>query len=277
MKQSRKLFCEYGPVAYWLSVQKCRAVRHMQNAFSSDKFARTRHNDSLPYSVKDFATILHRDSLLFDQVSEQNKAHNVQLALPKFTHIIVNPNEILSFCILLGNCSARKGYKPARVLMNNKPAMAIGGGLCQISNMINYLALHSKMTRVEYHDHDWADLYPEFGVQVPFGTGTSTFYNYRDLRFKNDTDIVYQFVFFIKDNHLHGQLLSDKPQNGTWSIYTPEEYFSRDADNVYRIGRIMRKWVSDDGNHSHEEEIKSYRAKLLYDAGDLVKSQEILF
>ena len=261
----RKRFCEYGAIAYWLSVQKCRAVRHIRDLFSANKFARTQQTELLPFLVKDFATVLRRNSPLFDQVSERNKVVNVQLALPKFTCVIVRPGETLSYCVLLGKCTARKGYKAARVLMNNKPAMAVGGGLCQISNMINFLALHSKLTRTEYHDHDWADLYPDFGTQVPFGTSTSTFYNYRDLRFKNDTPLTYQFIFRIADNHLHGELRSNRSQGGLWELETQGSFFSRGADGVYRNGSIIRKWIDENGICRDVEEIKKYHAKLLYD------------
>ena len=258
----KKLFCEYGAAAYWLSVKKNRLLRHVKNITSSVKFARSKNTTPLPHLVKEYATILHRDSPLFDQVSERNKVHNVQLALPNFTHMIIRPGEVLSFWLKAGNPTKHKGYKPARVLKNNKPAMSEGGGLCQISNMINYLALHSDLTRTEYHDHDWADLYPEFGTGFPFGTSTSTFYNYRDLRFKNDTDLTYQFIFYIKDNHLHGQLLSDKQQRNIWELSTPESFFTKEPDGVYRNGRIVRKLA----NSKYEEEIKRYHAKLLYDA-----------
>ena len=68
------------------------------------------------------------------------------------------------------------------------------------------MVLHAPLTITEQHHHDQFDLFPDFGRQVPFGTGTSIFYNYLDYRFRNDTEQTYQLLIHTTPTHLCGEL-----------------------------------------------------------------------
>ncbi|MCL2531536.1 MAG: VanW family protein [Oscillospiraceae bacterium] len=266
----RKLLCEYGPVAYWLSTQKCRWVRRAKNLASLRDIARQSTAAALPECVVQYETILFRDSPAFDPVTEQNKTINVTLACPTFANVIIRPGQTFSFWRLLGKCTARKGYQAARMLICNKPAVGVGGGLCQLSNLIHFLALHSNLTITERHEHDWVDLYPGFGQQVPFGTGTSTLYNYRDLRLKNETELTYQILLSIKDNHLCGELRSSCVQNETFRIDTVDACFTREGGEVYRNGKVLRHLLGEHDKIISSQLIASYHAKVMYDTSDLI-------
>lgn len=50
---------------------------------------------------------------------------------------------------------------------------------------------------MEHHHHDKVDLFPDFNRQIPFGTGTSIYYNYLDYRFRNDTQALYQLLVWV--------------------------------------------------------------------------------
>jgi vancomycin resistance protein VanW len=265
----RKLFCEYGAAAFWISTQKCRFIRNIKNLLSLRNVARQKSAEPLPELVMKYETVLFRDSALFDPLMEQNKKINISIACPKITDVLIKPGETLSVCKLMGNQTKRKGYKVARVLKCNKPAREIGGGLCQLSNMIHYLALHTPLTITERHNHDWADLYPDFGKQIPFGTGASVLYNYIDLRIKNNTSLTYQIVLSVKDNHLFGELRSNLPQTEKFLLETVDFCFTREEGNVFRNGRVLRHSVNPEGEFLHTDELVSYHAKVLYDTNVL--------
>ena len=263
--RKRKLFCEYGPAAYWLSTQKCRWARRTKDVISLRSIARRSTIAPLPALVAQYDTILIRDALAFDQTTEQNKAHNVTLACPKLSNVMIRPGETFSFWRLLGKCTARKGYRAARMLVCNKPTVGVGGGLCQLSNLIHFLALHSNLTITERHEHDWVDLYPAFGQQVPFGTGTSALFNYRDLRLKNNTSLTYQILLRIEDNHLCGELRSSNPQCATFRIDTVDARFTREDDEIYRNGKVLRRTLGEHGEIINSEQLASYHAKVMYE------------
>ena len=64
------------------------------------------------------------------------------------------------------------------------------------------------------------DLFPDYGRQIPFGTGTSILYNYLDYRFQNNTDRTYQLTVWTDEEYLHGELLADRPQQYSRLLYT---------------------------------------------------------
>jgi len=262
----RKLFCEYGPLAYWISTQKCRLLRHARNFFSSQRIAKSREAAPLPLPAAQYAITLVREGKGFDPRMEHGKAANIALGAEKVTGVVIKPGETFSFWALVGRHTAKKGYQAARTLKYNKPTQEVGGGLCHVTNLIHYLALQTMLTVTEHHDHDWVDLNPEAGRQVPFGTGTSVMYNYKDLRLSNRTDITYQILLRAQGNLLHGEIRSDRPQAGTWKIESLGCHFSREADGVYRNGQVVRHLIdTESGEILAAEEVKRYHAKLIYD------------
>lgn len=73
----------------------------------------------------------------------------------------------------------RPGCNP-RVLLSDLPelpdraASGIGGGMCQFTNLIRRMVLHSPLDVVEHHHHSGLDLFPDFNRQVPLGGGVLT-------------------------------------------------------------------------------------------------------
>ena len=112
--------------------------------------------------------------------------------------IIVYPGETFSFWRSVGKPTARKGFRDGLVISKNGLYADIGGGLCQMANMIHWLVLHTPLTVTEMHHHSDA-LFPDVKRRVPFGTGTSVAYKAIDYRFKNTTGYPVQIrVWFIE-------------------------------------------------------------------------------
>ena len=132
------------------------------------------------------------------------------------------------------------------------------------------MVLHSPLTIAEHHHHDGVDLFPDFNRQVPFGTGTSILYNYKDYRFTNNTDQIFQLVTYTDEEYLHGELRCEKPLNEAYHIKAENEYFSREDGVVYRNGEIYRSVVDKiTGNTIDKKLIKTNHAKVMYDTSNL--------
>ena len=56
----RKLFCEYGPVCYQISLKKETLKRHLKDFFSNTKIAKTKVDYELPILVKAHTSLLVR-------------------------------------------------------------------------------------------------------------------------------------------------------------------------------------------------------------------------
>ena len=201
---------------------------------------------------------------------QDNKAINLSIAAPQINKILIRPEETFSFWKLVGACSPSKGYKPGLVIKKGAPDSGVGGGMCQFTNLIHWMVLHTDLEITEHHHHDGIDLFPDYNRQIPFGTGTSIFYNYLDYRFKNNTTNTYQLITYTTDSHLCGEIRALHNQPHTYHIHIKDEFFSQEADGVYRNGKVYRNKIDPStGNTLEEKLIRRNHARVMYDTSNL--------
>lgn len=266
----RKLFCEISPFTYKISVYKCRILRIINDLISSDKFSYERKDEKLAYRIYSSNSLIRRKLGNVDAQLQENKAQNLAIAAPKVTGIIIKPGEVFSFWKLVGNTTEKMGYKEGLTIAKGSPSKGIGGGLCQFTNLLNWMALHTSLTVYEYHHHDGFDLFPDYKRQIPFGTGTSIVYNYLDYRLKNNTDRTYQIIVYVDGEYLKGEIRADIPEKIKYHIKSENEFFSRENDAVYRNGEIYRITVDPvSGGIIEKNLLKKNHAKVMYDTDGL--------
>lgn len=269
--KKRKLFCEISPLAYSLSRQKCIALRRIRDFVSRTKFAHIQSDAVLPVLIYSHNSLIRRKLGNTEMGLQENKAVNLSLAAPKVNRIMIYPGETFSFWRLVGPDSEKRGYREGLTIANGRPSKGIGGGLCQFTNLIHWMVLHTELTIVEHHHHDGIDLFPDFKRQIPFGTGTSIVYNYLDYRFLNRTDRTYQLLVWSDGEYLRGELRADTPQNVSYHIHAEKEFFSEEDGAVYRNGLVYRDTIDKrTGSRLTSELIRRNHARVMYDTSDLV-------
>ncbi|MBR6980009.1 MAG: VanW family protein [Prevotella sp.] len=262
----RKLFCELSPFTYRISMEKEILKRHMKDLFQATCFAKERSKDSLPILIYQHNSLIRRRLGNVNMQLQENKAINLALAVSHIDGLIIHPGETFSVWKLVGRTSRRKGYKEGLTIAKGQPDQGIGGGLCQLSNLIHWMILHSELTIVEHHHHDGLDLFPDFGRQIPFGTGTSISYNYVDYRFKNETTNVYQLRLKVDGEYLRGELRAVERQQHSFHIYAENEFFSREDGVVYRNGQVYRDIIDrGTGRHLEKQLIRTNHARVMYE------------
>ena len=266
MVKQRKLFCDISPLCYELSVFKCCLVRRLRDLLSKEHFCRRRSKELLPETIYKHKSLIRRQLGDVDMVLQENKAVNLALAAPKISGILIQPDETFSLWHLVGKTSARRGYKDGLMIKRGKPDHGIGGGLCQLSNLIHWIVLHTPLEIIEHHHHDGVDLFPDFGRQVPFGVGTSISYNYLDYRFKNTTEQSFQLIIFTDEKYLNAELRSTAQLPVKYHVESRDEHFSEEAGSWYRCGEVWRQCVDKaHGNVIEEKLLKINHAKVMYD------------
>ncbi|PHV71858.1 vancomycin resistance protein [Sporanaerobium hydrogeniformans] len=273
MKQ-RKLFCEISPMTYKISVIKCQLTRHMKNIISHEKIAKKKAEVPLPILVYEYQSLIRRRLGNTNLALQENKAHNLQLVAPKVTGILVRPGEVFSFWKLVGKCSEKKGYRVGLTIGKGKLSQGIGGGMCQFTNLIHWLVLHTPLDIVEHHHHEGVDWFPDYGRVIPFGTGTSIMYNYLDYRFKNNTNHTYQLIIYTSEEYLHGEIRASETSDTKYHIKVEDEYFKQEEDGIYRTGKVFRECIDKTtGDIVAKELIKTNYAKVMYDlSGPILQS-----
>ena len=241
-KKQRKLFCEINPFCYALSEKKGIMQRHISDFFSREKFAHTIISGKLPniVSKRDCGLIKHGKGI--DIRLQENKADNIRLACSRINGIVIRPNEVFSFWKTVGNTTRRKGYKDGRVIIGNQLIAGIGGGLCNLGNMINLLVLDSPLEITEFHTHSDA-LAPDNGKRVPLSSGTSISYNYIDYRFRNNTSQNIQLLVWCDDDRLYGELRSEKEFPQRFELVEEDHHFRKEGDRYYRVSKIYKNTV----------------------------------
>ncbi|SHJ96333.1 vancomycin resistance protein VanW [Clostridium cavendishii DSM 21758] len=273
----RKLFCEICPLFYKISVKKERFKRYFKWIVDNNKYACEKSADKLPVLLYSHNSLIRRRLGNVDIKLQENKATNLKLSAPKITGILIKPGETFSFWKVVGCCSQKKGYLEGLTIKNGTTAKGVGGGMCQFTNLIHWMILHSPLEIVEHHHHNQFDLFPDFNRVIPFGTGTSIVYNYLDYCFKNNTENTYQLITYVTETHLCGELRALKQEAKAYHIIEKDLYFNEEDGKYYRNNKIYRKVINKvTGNIEKEELIISNHSEVLYDSNfikpELIKS-----
>lgn len=275
MGAQRKLFCEYGPVFYEISLFKEAMKKDWKDRKNGKKFAKRIEKENLSCIWKGDAKVLLRQLHGVDMQLQRNKVTNLRLASQKIDGIVVKPGEEFSFWNLVGNDSKRKGYLEGLVISNGELKKGTGGGLCQMANMIHWLVLHTPLEVTEMHHHSDA-LFPDVKRRVPFGTGTSICYKALDYRFKNTTPYPVQLRVWLDDTMLYGEIRSTVPLTEKYRIIEEDHHYAQDEDGVfYRNSKVYRSILDKQTNREIKRElILNNHSRVLYDY-DLIPKEEI--
>ena len=259
------LFCEISPTTYKISLKKENLKRHIQNLKQGKKFSKIRQEKILPNLVSSYSTQLIKRGPGIDINLQKGKATNIQIASKNLNNIIIHPGEEFSFWSLVGNTTKKKGYQEGRVIINGKVEPDIGGGLCNLANLLHLLIVHSPMKITEFHSHSDA-LDPDKGTQKPFANGTSVQYNHQDYRFKNNTDQLIQLRTWTENEILFGELRSESQFPFTYQIVEENHHFKKEGNYYYRNSMIYREKLDRITEQTLEKElILQNHSKVMYD------------
>lgn len=269
----RKLFCEMNPLFYNISVFKERTKRNIKNKLDKGVLAKDKDSNELPNIVKSHTSIILRKLHNVDMDLQVNKKANLQIAASKINGLIIHPGEIFSFWYLVGEPTKKKGYQEGLVISKHGLTRDVGGGLCQLANMIHYLVLNSPLEVVELHHHSDA-LFPDDRRRVPFGTGTSVFYNYLDYRFKNNTDGDVQLLLWVDEDILCGELRSEKEFPYRYKLTEENHHFRKENDKYYRVSQVYKITIDKKTKEEIKKElILDNHSEVMYDYSLIPESE----
>lgn len=270
----RKLFCELHPVCYAISEKKEIFLRHLKDIFSRETIARNRQSQELPNIVKSHSSILIRKLHGVDLKLQENKVTNIQIACDKINGLVIHPGETFSYWRTVGKSDAKHGFKEGLVISSGKLKSGVGGGLCQMANMIHWLVLNSPMLVTELHHHTDA-IFPDERRRVPFGTGASVRYNNCDYRFKNTSDQDIQILVWIENGELCGELRSERAFPMRYRLIEENHHFRQEGADYYRISQVYRLVIDRaTGQQQAKELVLDNHSKVLYDH-KLIPSDQI--
>ncbi len=238
--------------------------RRLQWFSGNTKFT-TRRENPLKTAIFQHKTPLLRQLKQVEMYLQHNKVTNLQLAAARINGLVLRPGETFSFWKTVGAPTARKGYLEGLVLERGTVTKGIGGGLCQMGNLLYWMALHSPLSVVERWRHSY-DVFPDEARILPFGSGATLAYNYIDLQLRNDTDQPFQLRVWLSDTYLHGEICTDSALFERYEVAEKEHVIRHEPHGGYsRHNRIVRAVFSvASGEMIREELVAENHALMMY-------------
>lgn len=131
----------------------------------------------------------------------KNRVNNIKITCSRINGTIVKEDEEFSFCDVVGQPSAKDGYKEAHAFANGKLINAIGGGNCQVSTTVYNAAKKTDGVEItERHEHGKPVGYIEMGKDATVA------YDYYDLKFENHNDYSLKLKAFVKNKKVYVEI-----------------------------------------------------------------------
>ncbi|MGV8984523.1 VanW family protein [Clostridium sp.] len=200
-----------------------------------------------------------------DMQLQYNKITNLKLAAKKVNGIVIKPGQILSYWKLIGKPTYRKGYLDGLVLSADGSFKAgVGGGICQLSNLIYWMTLHTSLTVTERYRHSH-DVFPDVNRMQPFGTGATCSYNSLDLQIYNGTSSDFQLLVYLTQDSLVGEWTSTEASMNKYEVYEKEHSITPGMFGGYvRNNKIYRKIYNENIGLIKDEYITENHAYMTY-------------
>lgn len=230
--------------------------------FSSKKYSKHINKSNLKHTVFTHKSLILRPLKDVDMYLQENKRTNLEIAIKHLNGIEIKPNEYFSLWKLVGRPTKRKGYLEGLILKSGKIDKDIGGGLCQLGNLLFWIFAHSPLIIKERYRHGF-DVFPDVNRKVPFGAGATLSYNYIDLQIKNETKNHFVINLWMDKTHLYGELLSKEKLNESYKIEERNHQIKQQSWGGYSRHNQIIKVISTE-NSETEKIIVENHAIMMY-------------
>lgn len=230
----------------------------------SKSFANRDSKTKLEHSLIQHRSFILRPLRDVEMYLQHNKVTNLRLAIERIDGVVIRPGERFSIWRMVGRPTAKRGFLEGLVLHNGRIEKGIGGGLCQLGNLIYWMALHSPLTITERYRHGF-DVFPDINRSIPFACGATLAYNYIDLQLRNDTNDSFQINLWIDDEYLNGEILCSRPAEDKFEIFETDHLIKMQPWGGYtRHNRIWQRRTSLIDGMTEEKLVTENHAIMMY-------------
>lgn len=249
----------------FLGRQYYTILKYFKLYFGNKKYAKFKSIQKLKNIYFTHKTPLYRKLRNVDMWLQENKVENLKIALDKINGICIRPEETFSYWKNIGKPTKLKGYKKGMVLYYGSFRAETGGGLCQLSNLIYWMILHTPLTVTERYRHSF-DVFPDSNRKQPFGSGATCVYNYVDLQITNKTNEIYQINLKIEDGYLVGEIRTEIKPYFKYKVYEKEHKITHEYWGSYIRHNVIRREIYDMKNNLVDDEyICENHALMMYE------------
>lgn len=228
-KRLTQIFPFLLPIRRWQRKQ----FFYLKMRLDGNRYAVRLSQQRLPHVVFEASSLMINEHSGFPLEFQYNKVHNLKLAAKAIDGVVIAPGETFSFFRLARYADREIPYKDGLNLVDGKIMSSYGGGLCQMSDLLFWLFLHSPLTVVERHGHAVQAL-PPAGDGLPCGTDATVSEGWLDLKVRNETSNTFQVVIGFDGRRMYGRVLSQEP------VGTEYRVLNSSVDYIRRKGKIIQ-------------------------------------
>ena len=253
-----------GKIRKYLGKEFFILKRKLNWYFGDKDFALIDKHKKFNYTLKTHKSFLLRPLKDVEMYLQHNKITNLKIAISSLDKVVIKPGQTFSIWKLVGRPTKSKGYLEGLSLNDDKIAKDIGGGLCQLGNLLYWMVLHTPLTIKERWRHSY-DVFPDVNRTIPFACGATLSYNYIDLVLENNTSHNFQINLWLDKEYLNGEVTCDCDLKTTYEIFETDHIIRHQWWGGYtRHNKIWKKITNFSENKSIDELVTENNAIMMY-------------
>lgn len=253
-------------------------------ALDGRKYAEYVERETLPFVQAECSSPLYNRETGFDMKYQENKVFNLKLTAKKLDGMVIRPGETFSFWKAVRHADKEIPYKEGLTVINGKLMTTSGGGLCQMSNLLFGLFLHSPLQIVERRGHGKKE-FPDPGTSLA-GTDATVSEGWIDLKVENRQQQTYQIKLDFDEERIYGFLRTERRPDKEYEILNKNVAYVRKGGKVYQQADVYRKKIgrkpgaaaaeTEEPAEAAESEQKLYRncCEIAYELSECVEIKE---
>ncbi len=208
-------------------------------------YAANKLDTGLPHQLFETSCPLYNRETGFNMVYQENKVFNLKLVTATLDNLVIRPKETFSFWKLAHHADRFTPYKEGLVVVNGKLTTTPGGGMCQMSNLLFWVFLHTPLTILERHGHGVKD-FPEPPSDAPLGVDATVLEGWLDLKVRNDTASTFQISISFDGERITGCIYTDTDNGLSYKIVNGEVMYYRKDKTVFEEVDVIQQVIKND-------------------------------
>ena len=253
---NRKRITQVFPWLFPIRKRQRKLFFYIKMRFDGNRYSIKKSDTLLPYSIFETSCPICNEETGFDMIYQKNKEYNLKLAAETVSKIIIKPHETFSFWQLVRYADKYMPYKEGLVVINEELTTEKGGGLCQLSNLLFWMFLHTPLTVIERHSHK-VKKFPEPPSDAVIGVDAAVSEGWLDLKVRNDTENIFQINIYFDDKNIKGQILTNEDMGRTYVITNGTPVYYESNNKIYEKIDVIQKTILPDSG-------ECVSSKLLY-------------
>lgn len=210
------------------------------------------------------STPLYRPLSGLDERLQRNKIVNLGIAAGRLDGIVLEPGMRLSFWREVGKPCRRRGFVDGMVLDHGRIAAGVGGGLCQMTNLLFWMTLHTPLSIIERWRHSY-DVFPDAHRTQPFGSGATCAWPVLDLQIQNETAVPYRLSVELTGTDLVGAWTAPESIKQQYRVEERGHVVTHEGPGVYVRNNELWRIETDGRGVTRERLVAVNNARMMYE------------